>query len=259
MNDLEFPIGKEIQCTPAGNHSTMTNHQVRSGYYTVINPGSIQATVLPKESERPEFCMAELREISPTGAKLLVTVLPELKGECRLLLASPKLGCVLVAPAEVHWIWPNLAGDWLLGCAINPPLSEKSFKGLLDSGLLERRFARREPTRIPVQVEVQSGEPRFPATIHDLSDGGVCLTMRRAPPATRDICVFATESGREVRIPLKVRWSTHVGLEYFVGCEVLRYADILVLRKLQPIDKNHCHEPAQLGTVLAGPAMPPAI
>ncbi|MBI3836982.1 MAG: PilZ domain-containing protein [Planctomycetia bacterium] len=234
----------------------MAEHQPRGGYYTVINPKLIEATVLPREPERPDSYAAELREISPTGAKLLVTALPELEYECRISLASPSLDCALVALAEVHWIWPNLAGDWLLGCGINPPLSDASFKNLLDSGLLERRFARREPIRIPVQVQLQPGEPRVPATVHDLSDGGVCLTMRWTPPATRDVCIFASVSASEVRIPLKLRWSTHVGLEYFVGCEVIRYADILLLRKMQPTDQNHFDERAPLGPALAGRELP---
>jgi hypothetical protein len=234
----------------------MTDHQARGGFYTVINPKLIQATILPKESER-DSQVAELREISATGAKLLVTALPDVKHECRIMLVSQKLDCALEAHAEVHWIWPNLAGDWLLGCGINPPLSQESFKTLLNSGLLERRFSRREPTRIHVLVQVQPGEPRLPAIIHDLSDGGVCLSMRWVPPATRDVCIFASKLGQEVRIPLKVRWSTHVGPEYFVGCELVRYADVLVLRKLQPSDENQVHELPQPANALAGPAMPP--
>ena len=72
--------------------------------------------------------------------------------------------------------------------------------------------------------------------------------MRWDPPAIRELCIFAGESANEVRIQLKVRWSTHVGPEYFVGCEIVRYADILKLRKLQFQDQDHAHESTRLAS-----------
>jgi PilZ domain-containing protein len=224
----------------------MTSQRARRGrYYTVIAPKLIRAAIFPKDPRQTECYFAELKEISKTGAKLLVTGLPALQRECRISLASPKFQGVLVIPAEVHWVRPNPAGDWMLGCGIDPPLSDESFQALVDSGLLARRSVPREPARIPVQVQWQPGAPPLPAVVRDISTGGLCVTTRQAPVTTNHACLLASEPGSEIRIPVKVRWSRQAGLDYFVGCQFIQPSDFAVLLKLQPVARNHFHEPAR--------------
>jgi hypothetical protein len=230
----------------------MTSQQPGRGRnYTVIAPKLIQAAIFPQESQQTECYFAELKEISKTGARLLVPGLPALQLECRISLTSPKFQRVLDIPAEVHWARPNPAGDWLLGCGFAPPLSDESVKTLLDSGLFARRSAPREPARIPVQVVWQPEAPPLPAVIRDMSTGGLCVMTHQAPENTNHASIFASESGHEIRVPIKVRWSRQVGGDYFVGCQFIDQADFAVLRKLQPIARNHFHEPARAHEIQA--------
>jgi hypothetical protein len=204
----------------------------RQRRYSLVNPELVQAAILPKDSTAPGEVVAELREISKLGAKLLVTGPPELRYECRISLKSHRLKRVFDLPSEIHWARPDAAGDWLLGCRFATPLSDEAFQDFLDSGVLNRRSSVRERSRIPVQVQLQPGQARLPAIVSDFSEGGLCLTTSEAPHSTRHVCVFGSISGREVRIPLKVRWTLAVGPNRFAGCQFMRAADYQVLRTL---------------------------
>jgi hypothetical protein len=236
----------------------MTSYRARQRrYYAVINPKLIQASILCDKPQPTDSYFVELKEISKRGAKLLVSGLPVLQRECRISLASPQFQGAIVLAVEVHWARPNPAGDWLLGCGIHPPLSDDSFQTLLDSGLLARRSAPREPARILVQVEWQPGTARLPGIVRDISAGGLCLAAPQAPETTNHACIFASEPGNEIRIPVKVRWSRQVGREYFVGCQFIEPTDFAVLRKLQPVARKHFQEPARANEIHAfGPGSP---
>ena len=203
--------------------------------YALIDPKLIEVTILPQSSQGSVRCFAELRDISRVSVTVLCTGHPELQPGCRISLASPKFDGVLVIPVEVNWVRPNPAGDWLLGCQIDPPLSSAYLRKLLGSGLLVRRSAPREPTRIPVQVQLQPEAPRLPALVRDISTGGLCLTTTRSPETTRRICIFAFTPEREVQIPLEVCWSMHGDRECFVGCKFVQPKDYAELRKVRPI------------------------
>jgi hypothetical protein len=209
--------------------------------YALINPKLIEVTILPQSAQRSVRCFAELRDISRVSVTVLCTGQPELRPGCRISLASPKFDGVLVIPVEVLWVRPNPAGDWLLGCEIDPPLSSAYLKKLLGSGLLVRRSAPREPTRIPVQVQLQPEAPRLPALVRDISTGGLCLRTTRTPETTRHICIFASTPEREVQIPLEVCWSMQAERECFVGCKFVRPEDYAELRKVRPTAQDRAH------------------
>jgi hypothetical protein len=156
-----------------------------------------------------------------------------------LTLDSPKLKERLVIPSELQWARPNPAGAWLLGCGFEPALTDEAFDGLLQSGLLERRSSVRRRTRIAVDAQWRAKGARVPALVCDLSEGGLCLTTVQAPDNRHNVSIVGTLRGDEVRIPLHVRWSMHVGPNYFVGCEFVHSDDFAVVRKMQPAVDNH--------------------
>lgn len=200
--------------------------------YALVNVELVQAAILPVDPQSLGSIAAELREISQIGAKLLISGPPELRYECRISLTSHRLKPALLLPAEIHWARPNPAGDWLLGCHFKAPLDDVLFQRWIDSGVLNRRKSVRERSRIYVGVQLQSGTPRLPAIVSDFSEGGLCLITSEAPKNTREICVFGSLHGEEVRIQLKVRWNLSVGPKQMVGCEFARGSDYQILRRM---------------------------
>jgi hypothetical protein len=216
--------------------------------YPLVHPELVEATILPGEGDPAQGCPAELREISPASAKLLIQGPPELASRCRVRLASSKLVRTFEIPGEIDWVRPNPAGDWLVECEFRPRMTDELFDELLTSGLLERRAAVRFPTRIPVQVQWLPGKPRVAGIVRDLSEGGLCLCLvtREAPPETRDVCVAAPTPQGEVLLELRLRWTLRVGANHLIGCQFVHASDFALLRKLQP-PKEHLHEHSRAG------------
>ena len=213
--------------------------------YALIDPDLVEVAVLPKNPQWTPTCFVQLREISTGSATVLFSGQPAFHHECEIWLASARFEGPILISAEMLWARPDSAGDWLLGYGIDPPLSDELFKRLLVSGLLRRRCALREPARILAEVQWQPGQPRLPALVRDLSKGGFCLATDQAPEGTQNACIFAATRESEVLIPLKVRWSTHVGSGYFVGCQFIRSTDYVALRRLQPIARDHFRKAAK--------------
>ena len=216
--------------------------------YPLVHPELVEATIVPSDGESTVGCVAQLCEISPSSAKLVVQGPPELSMHCCVRLVSSKLEEALEISAQIDWVRPNPAGEWLVECEFQPRMSEAAFARLLASGLLERRAAVRYQTRIPVQVQWLPGNARVSGIVRNLSEGGLCLCLvtREAPPDTRDVCLIATTALEEVPLPLKIRWSLQVGPEYLIGCQFVHGKDFETLRKLQPV-REYLHEHSRAG------------
>ncbi len=198
-----------------------TDRRYRS--YELVNVELVQAAILPFDSQPLDAIAAELREISQTGAKLLILGPPQLRYDCRISLATHRFKPALMLAAEIQWARPNPAGDWLLGCQFKTPLTDGIFQQWVDSGVLNRRKSVRERSRIYVGAQLQPGKPRLPAIVSDFSEGGLCLITSEAPKNTREVCVFGSLHGEEINISLKVRWTLSVGPKQMVGCEFARF------------------------------------
>jgi hypothetical protein len=217
--------------------------------YPLVHSELVEAMILAGDCGSTDGCVAELREISPGSAKLLVKGPPELSTSCRIRITSSKLKRPLEMPAQLDWLRPNPAGDWLVECEFQPRLSAALFADILTSGLLERRSAVRLQTRIGVQVEWLPGTPRISGIVRDLSEGGLCLCLvtKEAPPDTRDVSVIANASLGEMALKLKIRWSLQIGPDFLIGCQFVRSDDFDILRRLQPTAREHLHEHSRAG------------
>jgi hypothetical protein len=226
-------------------------HKFVERYYTIIEPSRVQATVSSKETKSAGLHPAKLEKISATGAILLLAAPPEFEG-CQVSIVSSKLREPLLISAQIHWVQPNPAGDWHLGCAFDPRLTDEVFMQLLQSGLLERRSTPREPVRIRIHLQLEPAT-RIPAIISDISRGGLCcLTTTSAPKGTRQVYAFASIEGKEFKIPLKVRWSMHTCGQYFIGTEFVRQADSALLRRVQLEQLDACSDANELVLSPAG-------
>jgi hypothetical protein len=206
----------------------------RERCYSVLDPKRIRVSIASIETASAKAHEGELKEISPTGAVLLLAVPPALKGICEISLSSDKLKRPIVFSAQVDWMRPNPAGLWQVGCVLQQPLAASTFKKLLNSGLLERRAAPREPVRIPVHLQLEHSTERIPAMVRNISEGGLCCLATHCPPQeTRNVYMYLSDSEGEVKMPLKVRWSMQAGGDHFLGCQFVRQNDFATLRKLQ--------------------------
>ena len=206
----------------------------RERCYAVLDPKRIRVSIASIEATSAKAHEGELKEISPTSAVLLLAAPPALKGICEFSLTSNKLKQPIVFSAQVDWMRPNPAGLWQVGYALNPPLAPSIFKKLLNSGLLERRAAPREPVRIPVHLRLERSTERIPAIVRNISEGGLCCLATNCPPQeTRNLYMYLSDSDREISMPLKVRWSMQAGGDHFLGCQFVRQNDFAALRKLQ--------------------------
>ncbi len=211
--------------------------------FPLVHPELVEATMLShSDGESLVRCAAELREISPASAKLLVSGPPELPCRCWLRLVSSKLMRTVEIPAEIGWARPNPAGDWLVECEFETRLSDAEFSEFLVSGLLERRSAVRFRTRINVAVRWSPADAQTPALVRDLSEGGLCLMTSHPPKKTREVLVRATTSSGEVTLQLKVRWSLRVGPNFLIGCQFIHRRDFHLLRNLQSNNPAHLTE-----------------
>jgi hypothetical protein len=206
----------------------------RERCYTVVDPKRIRVAIASKAPLAADSHVGELKEISPTSAILMLPTPPTLRGECQISIASSKIKTPILISARVDWMRPNPAGSWQVGCAIDPPLGPATFKRLLNSGLLERRAAPREPVRISVRLQLENTNERIPAIVRNISEGGLCCLATNCPPQeTRHVNMYVQDSGREVLMPLKVRWTMQTGGDHFLGCQFVRQTDFSVLRDLQ--------------------------
>jgi hypothetical protein len=211
--------------------------------YPLVHPELVEAIMLPYgDAASLATCAAELREISPASAKLLVSGPPELPCRCRLRLVSSKLMRTVEIPAEVGWARPNPAGDWFVECEFDSRLSDAAFSEFLASGLLERRSAVRFQTRINVTVRWSPDDALVPALVRDLSEGGLCLMTSHAPKKMREVFVLAKTSSGEATLQLKVRWSLCVGPNFLIGCQFIQGRDFHLLRNLQSHNPAHLTE-----------------
>jgi hypothetical protein len=199
--------------------------------YALVNPELVQAAIRTRDG-RDVSVVAELREISQRGARLLVSGPPDQLCACQISLSSHRIKSPLLLAAEIEWVRPNPAGDWLVGCRFDVPVPSDAFQELIDSGVLNRRASARERTQIDVSVQLEPLQPRLLAIVSDFSEGGLCLTVGAAPEPTRHVCVFGAVKNREVRIPLKIRWVLASLPNYFVGCQFMRRADYQVVRAM---------------------------
>ncbi|HTM52791.1 MAG TPA: PilZ domain-containing protein [Pirellulales bacterium] len=201
----------------------------RSRSYKIVNPELVQATIRPRTDESAGVA-AELREISPATARLLVCGPPQLLCDCRISLTTHRFKHPLHLDAQIEWVRPNPAGDWLVGCRFERPIAAEVFAELVESGVLNRRSSVRERSKIEVFVQLAPSSPRLNAIVTDFSEGGLCLTAPGGPERTRHVCVFGTLAGREARVPLKIRWSLAAMPNIFIGCEFMRQSDYQIVR-----------------------------
>jgi hypothetical protein len=219
--------------------------------YPLVHPELVETAILPYAGGQIDAGLpAELREISPASAKLLVAGPPELPSRCRVRMISSKLMRTLEIPAEIGWARPNPAGDWLVECEFLSRLGENQFAELASSGLLERRSAVRFQTRIAVGVEWILGDTRFTGIVRDLSEGGLCLMTSHPPLQSRSVHVIVPTPQGDAILQLKVRWSLCVGQNHLIGCQFIRGEDFHLLRRLQPTSQQQFNEHSRAGRPL---------
>ncbi|HEX3725854.1 MAG TPA: hypothetical protein VHV08_06410, partial [Pirellulales bacterium] len=113
----------------------MSDRPVVSGrYFSVIDPAWVRAVMFPSGYRLRDGSAIELREISATGAIVLIAAPPKLQAAYKISLASRKLQGPLEFEARIEWMQPNAGGMWQVGCLIQPPIDDQIFAKLMSSG-----------------------------------------------------------------------------------------------------------------------------
>ena len=127
------------------------------------------------ESDHPSL-EAKLIDVSQHGVKLRVPV--NLRFEEALQLEIKVIGTEVEyhGVASVRHIRALDEENWLVGCAIAPPLSDEAFAHLATRAGKERRRFRRLPISAEATVRRQAQAEGTAVTLHNLSSGGICFS-----------------------------------------------------------------------------------
>ena len=217
--------------------------------YPLVHPELVEAVLFPYDAELTGGCLpAELREISPASAKLLVAGPPKLPSRCRLRLVSSKLMRTLEIPAEIGWARPNPAGDWLVECEF----SQRTDRMRQFAELAVQRLARTTLRGALSNPHCRGGRmdpgarPRSRHRARSFRRWAMPDDQPAAAAIPERACHRARRQQGEAILRLKVRWSLSVGQNHLIGCQFIRGEDFFLLRKLQP------SSPAAIHGTLAG-------
>jgi len=133
-------------------------------------------TITRTEEDDHQTLSAELVDISQYGAKIRVPVSLRFEEALQLKIEVAGVELEYLGVASVRHIRALDDENWLVGCAIAPPLSDEAFSYLATTAGKERRRFRRLPIAAKATVRRQAQTEGSAATLHNLSSGGICFS-----------------------------------------------------------------------------------
>ena len=204
---------------------------IRGESHSPVNARCPVRVVLERGTETPSSVEAELMDLAPGGARLVLDVAVQFQEMVTLRLEGAKLKRSLSASAKVCWIRKTDDDRWALGVSFSPALPEERLDELYSSGLLERRRNPRRSFHAPALARWELTPEPVAVEMLDVSLGG--FSVQSPCSAKFDSRMRLTiEDGEESTVDIsgRVRWEAQVGDGYMIGCEFTGHGGYTQLR-----------------------------
>lgn len=164
-------------------------------------------------------CNAEIIDISPSGAKFVVSAPLRCDDQMTVSMSVADAGVDVQIVGRICWI--RLARDyrWLVGALFDEPLELEELEKLASAGYIEQRSAPRTDVLIPGKARRETLAQDMDVAITNLSATGFRLASPQQMEPGERVLVGTDLSEGEVAFPAHVRWSGQLRDEYSVGCE----------------------------------------
>ena len=209
----------------------------RAPRFEVTDASEISVTVTRSEGTEHESFTAKLVDVSQHGTKLQVPVNFRFEDALQLKIEIHDSDLEYHGVASVRHIRAvsdsndeTSDGGWVIGCAIAPPLSDKTFAYLATSSGKERRRSRRVPITAAASVRRQTQTIGDTANLLNLSSGGFCFFSTTQYESGESIQIDIEDiQGVKRIIDATICWQVDSPDGYISGCQFSTsnsYADL---------------------------------
>lgn len=218
-----------------------SNYVPRAPRFEVSDGSDVVVSVTRTGADEDANIAAELVDISQHGAKLRVPI--NMQFEESLQLEIDVLGTDLNyhGVASVRHIRSLNDENWIVGCAIAPPLSDETFSYLATAAGKERRRFRRLPIAAEATIRRQAQSEGCEATLHNLSSGGFCCSSPMYYEVGELVQLTIVDTDGEPRtIEARICWQVDGPDGSIVGCQFSSqdsYAELCACLSEQPIQE----------------------
>jgi hypothetical protein len=180
---------------------------------------TLPVSVLKDDSQTP--ISAEVMDISPSGAKLVVSLPLKTDDIVTVQLSFLDTGVELQCPGRIRWV--RLARDfrWLAGVMFDEAISVEQLKKLAGVGYIEQRGAPRTDVQIPSTARRETLIDDIRVAITNLSATGFRLSSPEHMEPGERVLVGTESADGDVEFPAHVRWSGPQQDRFAVGCEFI--------------------------------------
>jgi len=189
---------------------------------------------------------AALLDVSQHGVKLRVPVSLQFEESLQLEIKVRGTDLQYQGVASVRHIRAADNENWLVGCAIAPPISDETFAYLATAAGKERRQFRRLPIAAEATVRRQAQAEGCAVGLHNLSSGGFCFSspVQYEIGERVQLAINGPDDGPndEPRvIEARIRWQVESPDGSIVGCQFSSrssYAELCACLTEQPLQEN---------------------
>ncbi len=183
-----------------------------------------------------------LVDVSQHGVKLRVPVHLQFEEALQLEIRVRGTDLLYQGVASVRHIRSVDDENWMVGCAIAPPISDETFAYLATAAGKERRQFRRLPIAVEATVRRQAHAEGCVVGLHNLSSGGFCFSSPVQYEIGERVQLAIDGPDDEPRvIEARIRWQVDSPDGSIVGCQFSSrssYAELCSCLTDQPLQET---------------------
>jgi hypothetical protein len=173
-----------------------------------------------------------LRDLSEGGAKFVVSSPLQVREALAVTFKSEELGIALAISGEVCWTKPEGNDLWTLGCSFAPRLPHEILEKFFQGKVVERRVGSRKARRLPIMVKWDYQDPRLPAYLWDISQGGFSMLSTRT--AGEHVSIEVQKPKQQLCLEARAQWQATLTSGYMIGCKFAQQNAYDLFERLHP-------------------------
>jgi PilZ domain-containing protein len=204
----------------------------REPRYTVCRETHFEVALQQRTTSSVLKTTGLLRDLSEGGAKFVVSAPLQVREALAVTFKSEELGIALAISGEVCWTKPEGNDIWTLGCSFAPRLPHEILERFFQGKVVERRAGSRKARRLPIMVRWDYQDPRLPAYLWDISQGGFSMLSTRT--AGEHVSIEMQKTRQQLCLEARAQWQATLTSGYMIGCKFAQQNAYDLFERLHP-------------------------